>query len=274
MVITKRDLELFKKLSNYGMFSTKQVGKLFFDGVALTTVLRRLRALEDKNYLKRITGLKSQELLWVLTPKGAAIAKVTVPKRHWSKNMLEHDFKLLELRLLLEEQGIAKSWISEHTIRSMVVKKHGIRDSKDKVIPDGLMGIEVNGQKMSVAIELELTMKNNRRIREVVRRYGSKYELYGVWYIAPKKFILDGVYRIWSDVQYRFTGTKLFASLLDDVMKNNRDATLMGEKPHRKISALWQTTGAHRLSTQDEQKVENKIEITSENHAPILDIAS
>ncbi len=274
MVITKRDLELFRKLSNYGMFSTKQIGTLFFDGVALTTVLRRLRVLEDKHYLKRVTGLKSQELLWVLTSKGAAIAKVPIPKRHWSKNMLEHDFKLLELRLLLEELGIAKSWIPEHTIRSMVVKKHGLRDSKDRVIPDGLMGIEVNGKKVSVAIELELTMKNRKKMREIIRRYGSKYELYGIWYIAPKKFILDAVWRLWSDVQYRFTGTKLFASMLDDVMKNKLEALLMGEKPHRKLNELWQSTGAHRLSTQVDEKTENKNEITNENHAPILDIAS
>lgn len=46
--------------------------------------------------------------------------------------------------------------IPEHEIRSKVYKKFGLRDAKNKLIPDGLMGVEVNEKKVSVAIELEL----------------------------------------------------------------------------------------------------------------------
>jgi hypothetical protein len=58
MVITDRDLELFRKLSTYGMLSTKPIGKLVFNAIATATVLRRLRCLEERFYLKRILGLE------------------------------------------------------------------------------------------------------------------------------------------------------------------------------------------------------------------------
>ena len=274
MILTRRDLELFRKLSNYGMLSTKQTQTIVFSGIALTTVLRRLRVLEDRHCLRRIIGLKSQELLWVLTPKGAEVAKVSIPKRHWSKNMLEHDYKLLSLRLKLEGSGIARSWIPEHEIRSKIFKKYGIRGAKDRIIPDGLMSIEVNGKMESVAIELELTLKNKQRIKQTIRRYQGHHDLYGIWYVAPKKFILDSAYSEWLDANYMHSNTKFFASLLDDVMENKLEAKLMGIKPHRKNSELWQTIPAQRVSTQDDRIIEIKTELTEENHAPILDIAS
>ena len=187
MVITKRDLLLFRKLAGYGMLSTKQVTSNVFQSIATTTVLRRLRTLEANNYLKRITGLESQEVLWVITERGAEVAVVQLPKRHWSKNMLDHDHKLLSLRLELEKCGVAQSWIPEHEIRSLIFKKYGLKDAKQKLIPDGLMGIEAKGIKASVAIELELTLKNQGRIKEIVKRYQEKKDLSAVWYIAESK---------------------------------------------------------------------------------------
>ncbi len=46
LTITMRDIELLKKLSSYGMLSTKQIGAVVFNSIASTTVLRRLRLLE------------------------------------------------------------------------------------------------------------------------------------------------------------------------------------------------------------------------------------
>jgi hypothetical protein len=164
------------------MLSTKQVGLNFFKGVDTSTFLRRLRLLESKNYLKRIIGLESHELLWTLAEKGTGIAKVSLPKRRWSKNMLEHDYKLLCLRLILEGAGISESWTPELQIRSSIFEKYGLRGIKQRLVPDGLMSVEVNGKMESVAIEMELTLKSKRRYRNLFNHYKQRLQakLYGV----------------------------------------------------------------------------------------------
>ncbi len=276
MVITKRDLLLFRKLASYGMLSTKQVKSNVFHSIATTTVLRRLRALEANNYLKRITGLESQEVLWVLTEKGAEIAGVQLPKRQWSKNMLNHDHKLLSLRLELEKCGVAQSWIPEHEIRSLIFKKYGLKDAKQKLIPDGLMGVEAKGNKASVAIELELTLKNQVRIKEIVTRYQEKKDLSAVWYIAEGKSILNCLFREWLNHQGPNKSIKLYGSLFEDVIKNPAEAIIYGEGNSLKVKDIWcvrpAQSSAQGVSTLHSLSMEQKTRTTQENHLNKMEI--
>ena len=276
MVITKRDLLLFRMLASYGMLSTKQVVENIFHSIAATTVLRRLRILESSNYLRRITGLESQEALWVLTERGAEIASVQLSKRHWSKNMLNHDHKLLSLRLELEKFGVAQSWIPEHEIRSLIFKKYGLRDAKQKLIPDGLMCVEVKGNKSSVAIELELTLKNQGRIKEIVKRYQEKKDLSAVWYIAEGKSILNGLFREWINHQGPNKSIKLYGSLFEDVIKNPAEAIIYGEGNSLKVKDIWCVRPAHSsaqgVSNLHTLSMEQKTRTTKENHLNKIEI--
>lgn len=268
-MITQRDLELFKKLSSYGMLTTKLVRELVFDSIATTTVLRRLRLLEDCSYVKRILGLESQEVLWMLTEKGAAEVGLELFKRNWSKNMLEHDYKLLNLRLLLERHGLTHSWKPEHEIRAMIFKASGFRAAKEKIIPDGLMGIETNGQQVSVAFELELTMKNSTRYDETFRKYGNKQNLHAIWYVAPNIGTVNQIYRRWKKIQNLWNVPRLYLSLLDEVMTNPLAARLMGDKCDR-IKDVWTAhPPAQRVSSLIENRKSIYDETSSEDHTPL-----
>ena len=141
--VTKRDEALIKRIAELGMLSTNQIGELFFEGVVNTTVLRRLRILEASQLLRRVVGLDTKECLWIVTASGAQMAKVEIVKTKWSKHMIEHDHKLIALRLLLESVGVARAWMPEHETRSHMFKKYGLREIKNKIIPDGFIGIEL-----------------------------------------------------------------------------------------------------------------------------------
>ena len=219
MNLTSRDRNLFKSLSNYGMLSTKQISKIFFAGTATTTVLRRLRLLEKEKLLKRLHGLESHEILWIITDKAIPFGGGEHFKRHWNKNFLEHDFKLLRLRLLIEEREMAKTWIPEHEIRYLVFKKYDLRTAKEKIIPDGLMFIETSNKKVSVAIELELTLKNKERLKQVLRRYLEKKDLNYIWYVCASKMIANAVSCIWNKLKGD-TAIQLKTSLWDEVIKD------------------------------------------------------
>lgn len=246
MVLTKRDSEFFLKLRDYGLLTTRQVAVMHFCGIALTTVLRRLRKLEAAFYVQRITGIEAHEVAWALTPKGAKSAGVETYKRHFRRDCLDHDLKLTALRLRLEGLGIAQSWIPEHVIRSQVARRCGLRDMKHRIVPDGLMGVDVSGVKESVAVELELTSKNFRRYHHMFKDYGSKQNIAGVWYVVSSASLGRSLSKAWNEAT-RFAGTKVSFQWSDysEVMTDAMTARVHGHKNEVTLSELWRIkTGA------------------------------
>lgn len=272
--LTDRDFKLFKFLASTGFLGSSHIQEKFFAGAARTTVLRRLRMLESKSYIKRVLGLESQEILWMLTSKGAREVGVTVPKTHWSKNMLEHDYQLVDLRMSLEASGIVHSWMPEHQIRSELFKKHGPKDFQERVVPDGLIGIQVNGKNESVALELELTLKNQTRIRKTLKRYLSKGGVYALWYVAPKMSILNSVWKHWQLNGGLQNKVKLHCSLLDEVLDSPLKARLLGTKPVLTVGQSWIINGvseaAHRVSTPKLITMNQNEQVNESNHTPNL----
>jgi hypothetical protein len=272
MNITKRDIDVFKLIADYGMLSTKQINSICFNSIATTTVLRRLRMLEDEKYIQRLRGLESQDVLWILLPKGAEAGGVAIPKRHWSKNLLEHDHRLISLRLNLEESGIAHSWMPEHFIRANIFRKNDFRTAKEKLIPDGLMATVADDKRLSVAIELELTLKNKDKLRKTLSRYKQQEGIVGVWYISPGTSLLNSISVVWSSLGGSPTGNRLYLSALDDVMKNNLSAKVFVHGRCAKISELWTPRPAHppaqSVSNQIEKQKHISSESSPENHAP------
>lgn len=220
MRLTPRDRNLFQHLLRYGTLTTKQINSIVFDGVATTTVLRRLRNLEEEKFIKRLIALNSGELLWIMTAKAASeIEGGDYFKRSWNKNFLDHDFKLLCLRLHLEKHGLVKSWKPEHEIRHEVYKNFSPYAAKRQVISDGMMTAETPLKKVSVAVELELTLKNKKRLREILRRYTEKKNLDFIWYICGSMGLDDSIKREWVYISGH-AEAKLHTSILSDVMRN------------------------------------------------------
>lgn len=225
MVLTERDKRLTSALQSYAILTTRQLATMIFPGIAITTVLRRLRALEDGGYIQRIEGLRSTERAWGVTVGTTNADQERPAKVHFPRHSLDHDLKLTELRIRLEGKGIALSWIPEHEIRAKVARTHGLREAKRKVIPDGIAGVEVQGVKESVAVELELNFKNSKRYWQIFRDYQTKKNLYAVWYVVGSKGIgrhLEKAYK-----HCYFSGNPfLFWSVLEDVMRDPIAATI------------------------------------------------
>jgi DNA-binding Lrp family transcriptional regulator len=222
MVFTDRDQRLLQAIQSYAILTTRQIAKMIFPGVAITTVLRRLRALEAGGYIQRIEGLVSTERAWGLTEWAGKLDPQRPGKVHFPRHSLDHDLKLTALRMQLEGKGIALSWIPEHEIRAKMARAHGLREVKRRVIPDGILSLEREGEKVSLALELELHVKNQSRYRQILRDYQSKKNLYALWYVVATK----GIGRALEKAQKEcyFSGPFLFWSLLADVMREPREA--------------------------------------------------
>lgn len=273
MVVTKRDHKLLEKIHVYGMLSTTQINQLIFNGIAKTTTLRRLRILEGQRLIQRISGLESHEYLWGLTFGGAQLIGRELIKRHWNKNLLDHDYKLLCLRLTLEKHGMVKNWTPEHELRQLVYEKYGHKEAKNKLVPDGIIITASSGKKQAHALELELTLKNKTRIDEIVRRYLKKKELASVIYIASSKGIIRSFLRTWKDLASQDNGTQLYGSLFNEVMKNPQAVMAYGLKgPKRLLDILGAHPLAHKQSILHEQRSEVLSLVNAANHTTTLEI--
>jgi len=219
--ITTRDILLLDRLSQYGMLSSKQINKLIFGEIALTTVLRRLRRLEKNGLIKRITGL-SNTILWAMTSQALKYGGSEDFKRHWNKNQLDHDHKLNELRLFLEELEISQNWVTEHELRLLTFRKYKIEEAKSKLIPDGIMVVRSGIRNISVAIELELNLKSRSRIEDILERYLEKKELTSLWYICGSKSISHAISKVWKKTK-KGTSLELHLSLFEEVMERPQE---------------------------------------------------
>ena len=240
MVLTERDTRLLLKLQSYAILTTRQMAWMVFPGVAITTVLRRLRALERNGYIQRIEGLPSTERAWGISTKSAAMHPDQVSKVHFPKHSLDHDLKLTALRLLLEREKLALSWIPEHEIRTKIARAHGLREAQRKVIPDGIVGVKTKGVKESISIELELNFKNSRRYSQIFHDYRRKTNLYAVWYVVGSESIGRHLAKCFRQCYFTARQPYLFWSVLQDVMHDPFAATLWHENKEYFVSQIFE----------------------------------
>jgi len=278
MKLTQRDLEIFKLLSTMAILTTAQLQKTVFSGVAVTTVLRRLRKLEKEKYIQRIGGLPSYEVAWALTQKGADTVGYGNPKRNFHRLSLVHDVRLSDLRLTLERYGIARSWIPEHEIRSIMARKHGLRKMKTETVPDGIMSLSYKGVMESVAVELELHYKNQDRYKQIFQSYRWKENNKAVWYFVPSKSLGKHLEKLWMKSGIRSTPWHLWSEM-DDVLANGAAATVHYFKDRCEIGKLFDAKSpAHPdgsgVSNQAVDSAEEKINLTPQDQEESLEVAS
>lgn len=245
MILTVRDRNLLSDIQTFGLLTTRMIAARHFPKVAMTTILRRLRILESNDYIQRISGLERGQHAWSLT-KFSAVQIVKRPSKiHYPRFILDHDLKLVDLRLRLEGSGITQSWRPEHEIRARVAAKHGLRTIADRIIPDALIGIETNGFRETVAIELELSIKNQKRYRSILREYASKDKIWGVWYVVHSPTIGKQIMKAAKHEIYISRGLHIFWSVFDEVMKDPLNAPIYSLTHTRKLSELWKPAPAH-----------------------------
>jgi hypothetical protein len=263
---------------------------LVFSGIAATTILRRLRKLETSGYIRRVLRLEGQEILWSVTVKGVLLVGGLPIKRNIRSDTLVHDLKLTDLRLHLEDIGVAHSWIPEHEIRSKVAFKHGLRHINERIIPDGLLGVNHHGSKESVAIELELNFKNSRRYQKTCEGYRDKNKLWGVWYVVANRGLGRAISSLWKNTPNWNPEFNFLWSLEDEVLKEGLKArvSMRGEiyrleeifkpesefKSNQNLKTIPAQPPALRLSRQSELQNANIFELSTENEKEILAPAS
>ena len=277
MRLQKRDVELLIMICDFGLLSTKQIGNLFFKEVAITTVLKRLRILEKERLIKRVSGLESFELLWIISDKGARIIEKENYKTSWNKQLLEHDHKISSLRLSFLNLKLYESWGPEHEIRSLLYKKYSFKGSLNKLIPDGLMTVKRKGNIETWAMEMELSIKGKNRYEKIFKEYGKKENLTGIWYFVKGESIFKSLKGSYKRHSYLLNGKAFIISYVDEVLFNLIEAKIFYPA---KTETLTQFLGipnlqpahvpAHSVSNLNLQKMGSQKNLSSDYHTSNL----
>lgn len=273
MILTDRDKKLLALLASMGFMTTKQLARTVFDSIAITTVLRRLRILELSGYISRVEGLRNNECGWCLSLKGADAVGALNPKRRFNRATLDHDVLLADLRLILEGQGIAHTWIPEHEIKSKIARSHGVKRMDSKTVPDGIMAVEYQGVKHSIAVELELNYKNQDRYKNIFWSYRFRDQLLAVWYFVPSKKFGESLSRLWIRHLGQNSRIWLLWSEVDDVLNNGSLAKIHYFNQSHQISDLFKPKPAQApalgVSSLIEEKSQNREEVTSQKETEL-----
>ena len=242
MKLTDRDQKLLNDIQNYGLLPTKLICDRHFPDVASSTVLRRLRLLEEAQYIQRISGLDYGGNAWCMTKRGAEMLNGQPAKTSYPRQIISHDLTLMHLRIRLEEVGIAQAWIPEHVIRKRMAESTSFKNLTSANIPDGLMGVETGrGTKQAYAIELELTAKNQDRYQAILDQYEEREDLYAYWYIVQKETIGRQIMKAARGGYHRYGLSEpyLVWSLLEEVLRDPLTAKIYGQREKLVVSDMF-----------------------------------
>ena len=108
------------------------------------------------------------------------------------------------------------------------------------------MGVEVGGLKESVAVELELSIKNQRRYRRIIRDYGNKKNLWAFWYVVHSQSIARQIAKAAKDSWHRGNQPYFLWSLLNEVMNDPLNATVHSYDSSYRLRELWTPADRNR----------------------------
>ncbi len=103
-----------------------------------------------------------------------------------SRGTLIHDIKVSEIAKDFLERG----WCTQVELEHELNDKRNFKTSY-KIIPDALLHGQKNGVNFKMAMELELTRKNNQRVVEKARQYSNSTYYNYVMYIFSKKNLME-----------------------------------------------------------------------------------
>lgn len=168
----------------------------------------RLNLLEQHGLIRSVRVHTRGVLYYVVTPKGVRTlelkkpdSSILPPIRSVNYVEFEHDDRVTECRLALEEQGLSTDWKSERRLLADVLQSFpGNRREQIKYIARGRLADGVFRFKDGHlrAFELELAPKQKSRYRAKVLEYVQKIEekrlgISGVLFVACSRRILEAL---------------------------------------------------------------------------------
>ena len=200
MKLTNNDLILFKYLFENNFLTRDHIHNYIWDNLNNKYIYHRLLQLKEKGFIETVDDpipynnrktlvLGKEKAIYYMDMYVEKLKKLKrndnfefryikpslyTEQKDLDYRQIKHDYFLNELRFILEDYG-ANKWYSDTLI---------YRQKLFSKIPDGLFENEYFGKEKTFAIELERTLKQDYRYREIFKRYSQEKEIDYVIYVT------------------------------------------------------------------------------------------
>lgn len=176
--LTERELDVLEFVLEMKFSTLEDLHAKFFKVTKLGTVSnsliwarQRVHKLVKSEMLQILTDVCARPL-YVITQKGYLFLRNSRSQKNYCRPLLDvdgrffdHDQRVAQVRIVLENSGVVKEWISERQLSEI--------DEYRKCLPTEFRpdAIYVTPEGKRVAFELEIARKTKERYQQKVKRY-------------------------------------------------------------------------------------------------------
>ena len=242
-------LAVLEKIAQEGFQSYPELRNSVLQNMTRQNSWKVLKKLTHDEFVTPSRGDGGAILGWSLAPKGKnyllekGIQSNHLDSRHPTyKTSYVHDITLREVKNILTQSQRVSSWIPEHVIKAEAMRKFQFLNDNEKssqllTIPDGLFKFKAGGKVFTGALELEMTRKSKRRIRQKLESHMTHSDFDFAFFVVNGGPLLQVLWSIYNDVLLNSVETKfhnrlngIYFTLLDNLRKHGPKATFAGKE--------------------------------------------
>jgi hypothetical protein len=179
-------LNYLEPLLKWRVLDLESLRKECFRAPTYKNFHRIIRSLEKQKILEGYRDPFNRKKYVYLSSFGESQLSLDENPTALSKDTLIHDIKVTEITKAM----LAEGWIQDAELEHRVHDKRNFRTTY-KIIPDAVLHGSKSGIDYKIALELELSRKNNQRIIEKASQYLQGSQFNYVLYLFPKKSLME-----------------------------------------------------------------------------------
>lgn len=174
--------EMLLFIHEFGFCVIKQIMRRF--GIKRSTCYNKMQLLVRLGFVSQIHDLPNEPTIYLLSRKGVEATGSDLSFRA-SINLwtCEHQLKVIDVYLHLRALYRDATWLSE---RRLLQQKNIDELVREEHLPDGVL---LMPNAIKCAIEVELTLKSQKRLYEIANYYHLQRQYQEVWYFANQSVI-------------------------------------------------------------------------------------
>lgn len=159
--------ELIWTLEKWGILSFNSLRKISDSNLTVDGFRKRIHRLAKQDYVKILKNNMRGESLVLPTKKALDSIKSNRPSI--DESIVYHNFILSEIGIVLLNRKKVFSFVFPHEI----AKSKKPTSFDNSIEPDAILAMELRGETISAAVELEITQKSKDRITDKFKAYYS-----------------------------------------------------------------------------------------------------
>ncbi len=189
--ITKRDIKILEFVFEHRAVTFRQLANRFFNGASTPTVYVRLDKLRRSGLLKKsfVLWKAKRSVIFGITDKGlkqfAESYRYKITKPDFKSDSVAHDLGLVMLRERLEKTKMVVEYLSESMLQSCgQLVEHEKLGFFSRINSDAALAIETTKNKFHVALEYEISDKQESRYAKKLTEYYYSPNVAAVFYVC------------------------------------------------------------------------------------------